>query len=200
MHKISQKQLKRAKQLLENDIVLAVPTETVYGLAVKLDNTAATEKLLQIKGRQAQGDTKFLPLMVPDVSHISQYAILSPLALKIARRHFPGALTMVLPKAPKFKHPYFDSIKNIGIRIPNHAFMLKLLELTGPLLVSSANLRNLSPCLSSAEVERTLSNSAVGAVVIGESGGDLPSTVISIVGAEIKVLRQGSIIFPSKTH
>jgi len=193
MRKISQAQLQVAKQLLKSGAVLAVPTETVYGLAVKFDHASAIEKLLCLKSRKAKSDDKILTLMLADVTEIENYARLSPFAKAIAHQHFPGELTMVLPKSPQLKNCYFDHLISIGIRIPNHPYMLSLLSLTGPLLVTSANRRGLKPCIASKDVEQELPE--VDAIVTGEADGSLPSTVVSVIDSKIKILRQGSLTF-----
>jgi len=193
MQKISQTQLKLAKQLLDDGAVIAVPTETVYGLAAKFGHPSAVTKLLRIKDRKAKNDDKFLALMLPSVAELKNYARLSPLAIKIAQRHFPGELTMILPKTPlAFKQDYCARIE-MGIRIPDHEYMLKLLKITGPLLVTSANLRGEPPCQTSVEIEKQLP--AIGVVITGKAGGSLPSTVISIEGDKLTTLRQGTLVF-----
>jgi len=193
MQYLTRTQLKLAQQLLDSGAVLAVPTETVYGLAVKYDHPTAIAKLLQLKDRKTQNDTKVLTLMLADRDQIADFAILSPRATQIAKQHFPGELTMVLPKNPGFHNCYFDHFDTIGIRIPNHAYMLKLLRLTGPLLVTSANQRGATPCHNAKAVAQQLPT--IDAIVTGRAGGGLPSTVISINNHKLAVLRQGSLVF-----
>jgi len=193
MRLVAQEQIKTAKQLLDNGAILAVPTETVYGLAAKFDHQNAIDKLLAVKQRKTQNDNKVITLMLADTTDIAKYAQLNELATQISNQHFPGELTMVLPKNPDFQNYYFNHFQTIGVRIPNHTFMLELLKLTGPLLVTSANLRGLEPCRSSTEVQAQLHH--IDATVTGQAGGNPPSTVISIIDSELKTLRQGSIIF-----
>jgi len=88
MQLLSQKQIKSTKRLLDNGAVLAVPTETVYGLAVKFDHADAVAKLLSIKSRKTHDDNKVLTLMLADVAEIGQYAQLNAIATKIATQHF----------------------------------------------------------------------------------------------------------------
>lgn len=192
MQKIPPAQLSKVVNLLEQDAILAVPTETVYGLAVKLDCPVAIDKLLQLKHRQKGiDDTKILTLMLADIAQIPIYAQLEPVAKSIAQQHFPGQLTIVLSKSSTFQHAYFDQFTTIGIRIPNHPFMLKLLQKSGPLLVTSANFRGDPPCLASDEVISRLPT--IDAVVTGQSGNHPPSTVISIINNQINTLRQGNL-------
>ena len=187
-------ELERAKTILDQGKILAVPTETVYGLAVKFDHQSAITKLLNLKDRQAKADTKKLTLMLHSLIDIPKYIALTPVAKQIIITHFPGELTVVLPKNPSFKNPYFDNLSNIGIRIPNHPFMLDLLKNAGPLLVTSANRRGQPPCLDSDELISHMP--AIDALVLGHSGNRPPSTVLDLTGPTPKILRQGCLVVP----
>jgi len=116
MQLLSQKQLRLAKKLIEGGGVIAVPTETVYGLAAKFDHSLAIAKLLAIKNRKVHDDDKVLTLMLPDKTEIRQYARPSAAATKIAQKHFPGELTLVLPKNPNFKNSYFDHCQILAVQ------------------------------------------------------------------------------------
>ena len=191
MRSVSQQNLNRAHDILNKGGILAVPTETVYGLAVKADNTVAIKKLLKLKDR-AVGSGKILTLMVPNVADIRKYANLNTMTHNLAIRYFPGELTMILPKRKSFVHPYFNNFDTIGIRIPEHKYMLNLLQETGPLLVTSANPRGEAPCWTSEEVVKRLPN--IDGVVNGKSGGNLPSTIIDFTGDEPRPIRQGGLL------
>ena len=180
-----------AKKALNRGDILAVPTETVYGLAVKLDNTAAIRKLLDLKNRQIDSG-KVLTIMVADVDDIKKYALVNRQTMNLARHYFPGELTLILPKRRAFKHPYFDHFDTVGIRIPDHKYLLELLRTAGPLLVTSANPRGEAPCRDSKEVAKRLPN--VDTIVEGESGGNLPSTIIDWTEEEPIPIRQGGLL------
>ncbi|MBR3164332.1 threonylcarbamoyl-AMP synthase [Candidatus Saccharibacteria bacterium] len=191
MRKILPSAQKEAIEVLDKGGILAIPTETVFGLAVKLDNTPAIRKLLELKKRD-KSSGKMLTLMVADTKHVSKYAEVTPRADYLMRRYFPGELTLVLPKQASFRHPYFDNFDTIGVRIPDHEFSLELLRATGPLLVTSANLRGESPCTRSAEIIRKLPK--VDGVIKGVSGNNLPSTIIDLTDDQPETLRQGGLL------
>lgn len=191
MQVISKKDLKSAKNLLEQGEIVAVPTETVYGLAVKLNNQAGVKKLLKLKERQP-GSGKVLTMMLPSVKEIEKYAVMNQRAKNLAIRYFPGELTMILPKRKDFKHHYFDYFDTVGIRIPEHRYMLNLLDKVGALLVTSANLRGKPPYITSEAIKTGLPK--LGGVVKGEAGGRLPSTVLDLTANEPLVLRQGGLL------
>ena len=191
MKYVSQGYLEDAKRALNRGDILAVPTETVYGLAVKSDNTAAIRKLLELKNRQV-GSGKVLTMMLADVDDIKKYALVNHKTLNLARHYFPGELTLILPKRRAFKHPYFDHFDTIGIRIPDHKYLLDLIRTTGPLLVTSANPRGEAPCRTSKEVAERLPQ--IDAIVEGVSGGNLPSTIIDWTEEEPIPVRQGGLL------
>lgn len=185
------KDLEKAKETLDKGGILGVPTETVYGLAVKSDNTNAIRKLLTLKERPV-GSGKVLTMMVADVNEIPKYALINCSQLAMARHYFPGELTILFPKRRSFKHPYFDSFEKIGFRIPDHDYMLELLRETGPLLVTSANPRGEAPCRDYKELRKRMPS--VDAVIQGKSGGNLPSTIIDWTGEKPRVVRQGGLL------
>ena len=191
MKVLARRDLSGVVKILENDGIVAVPTETIYGLAVRLDRPVAIQKLLHLKDREP-GSGKVLSLMLPNVGQMSNYVELTQKSYNLALRYFPGELTMILPKRNDFKHSYFDNFTSVGIRIPNHEYMLELLDNAGALLVTSANLRGRTPCADSEAVRHTLPT--IDAVVRGRAGGNLPSTVLDMTVDDPLVLRQGGLL------
>ncbi|MDR1969958.1 MAG: threonylcarbamoyl-AMP synthase [Candidatus Nomurabacteria bacterium] len=170
--------------------VVAVPTETVYGLAVKYDDPSAVDKLTQLKKRTPDSG-KIFALMLSDIGQISKFAIENNTSKRLAQKYFPGELTLVLPKNPTFSNPYFDDFDSIGIRIPNHKFMLELLNASGPLIVTSANYMGEPPVINDKEIIERLTD--IDACVVGQAGNHPPSTVIRVTGNDLGILRQGTI-------
>lgn len=176
---------------LNNGGILAVPTETVYGLAVRLDNEPAILKLLTLKDRPVDSG-KILTIMVPSVKDIPDFAQVNRHQMNFARHYLPGELTVILKKNPNFKHVYYDNFDTIGIRIPAHEYMLDLLRATGPLLVTSANPRGEVPCMHSHEVQNRIKN--IDGVIRGRAGGSLPSTIVDLSEPEPRLLRAGGLL------
>jgi L-threonylcarbamoyladenylate synthase len=191
MKMLGDKDIAAAKQILDDGGIVSVPTETVYGLAASLNSEVGIEKLLKIKQRPV-GSGKILTVMVRSVKDIEKYAVLSKQERALALHYFPGELTMIFEKRADFDNKYFNNFNTIGIRIPEHAYMLKLLEKTGPLVVTSANPRGEVACRSSQEVKKRLP--AVDAVVRGKSGLNLPSTILDIRSGIPHILRQGGLL------
>lgn len=191
MKTLGAKDTATAKEILDNGGVISVPTETVYGLAASLNSIDGIKKLCKIKKRPANSG-KILTVMVRNVREIEEYAILTKQERALALRYFPGELTMIFEKRADFDHEYFNNFDTIGIRIPEHDYMLKLLEKTGPLVVTSANPRGEEACLDAAEVKKRLPS--VDAVVRGKSGRNLPSTILDIRSGIPHILRQGGLL------
>ena len=179
---------------LKKHQIVALPTETVYGLAASLASKPAIKNLIKLKDRNASSG-KFFTLVPESSLSISKYAKITPLAAKIIKLAVPGEVTLILPKNPTFSHFYYDQISTIGIRIPSHPLFQQLLPLSGPLLLTSANLRGQSPAQDLSELSCALPSFLTG--VDGEAGGHKPSTIIDCTGAQPKILRQGDFVLPA---
>ncbi len=191
MRYVSSEQINGAEQALNRGDILATPTETVYDLVVKADNTSAIRKLLELKNRQISNRSS-LTIMLADVDEIKNFAIVNHKTINLARHYFPGELTLILPKRRAFKHPYFDHFDEVSIRIPNHRYLLKLIRAAGPLLATNASLSGKAPCRSSKEVSAQFPT--VDTAVEGISGGNLPSTIIDWTEEEPIPIRQGGLL------
>ena len=170
--------------------VVALPTETVYGLAISLNSEKALEKLIFLKRRDL-GSGKVFTLVPESKSAIESYAHLSYKSSLTINRYLPGEITLILPKNPNFSHPYYDHFLSIGIRIPDHPLFQTILKETGPLLLTSANPRGDTPALDSKTVEKTLPK--VDVIVDGTAGGHLPSTIVSFMDRSPEIIRQGDL-------
>ena len=191
MRLISQTDKAAAINTLRKGGILPVPTETVYGLAVRLDNESAILKLLTLKDRPVDSG-KVLTIMVPSVRDIPTFAKINRRRMALANRYFPGELTLVLEKNPNFRHVYFDNFDTVGIRIPANDYMLSLLRETGPLLVTSANPRGEAPCLHAREVQNRIKS--IDGIIRGHAGGSLPSTIIDWSLDEPRQIRAGGLL------
>lgn len=176
---------------LKSGQVVALPTETVYGLAIAFNSATALEKLIYLKRRDLNSG-KVFTLVPESKSDIQKYAIINKLAREYIAKYVPGEITLILNKNPDFSHPYFDHFTTVGIRIPASPLFSTILPETGPLLLTSANLRGSQPAISSDEVAKTLPK--VDLVVKGRTiEGKLPSTVVDLTGKTPLVVRQGDL-------
>lgn len=134
----------QASLLLEKGKVVAIPTDTIYGLAVAYDKKEAIQALYELKKRPPSNP---LVLFVKEANEVNQFVSEIPPGGKALMEAFwPGPLTLVLPS---------KGSSTIAIRIPNHPLILSLLEKTGPLFVTSANISGNPPLKSISEIEAT---------------------------------------------
>ncbi|MDO8540841.1 MAG: L-threonylcarbamoyladenylate synthase [Opitutaceae bacterium] len=125
-----------AQQLRRGELV-AVPTETVYGLAANAFDAEACAKIFRAKGRPA---TDPLIVHIHDLAQLSELGVVNDAALKLADTFWPGPLTMVLPKKPVVADAITAGRPSVAIRMPQHRLLRQLLRLSGvPLAAPSAN-------------------------------------------------------------
>lgn len=184
--------LSRCAEALASGALVLLPTETVYGLAARVDRREAVDRVFEVKGREA---TKALPVMVEDPPHAAELAApewREPL-LRLAV-FWPGPLTLVVRAAPlewlEWVAPGSDSI---GIRVPDHPFLLGLLGRTGPLAVTSANLSGREPVSDFKDLDPSLVRKVDLVLDGGRSGTGNPSTVARLTRGGVEILRPGMV-------
>lgn len=164
--------------------VVVVPTDTVYGVAAAPGAAAA---IFDLKRRPRD---KALPVLGADVAQLGDVADLDGRALGLAEEHWPGALTLVVPRKESFTADLGGADDGtVAIRVPAHPAALDLLQRTGPLAVTSANVSGEPPATTFEDA------CALAPGLMGLDGGTcdgVPSTVLSLVG-EPKLLRAGGL-------
>jgi L-threonylcarbamoyladenylate synthase len=182
--------LEQAEQLLRHGDLVAFPTDTVYGLGAMLFDPQAIEKLYRVKGRDA---AKAIAVLLGDESALAQVAVeLDPVVARLARRFWPGPLTLVVPAHPSLP-PILSPAPTVGVRMPDHPVALALLRRAGPLAVTSANLSGQPSARTAQEVDAQLHGRIPFILDGGVTPGGLPSTVVDCTGDEPVILRQGPI-------
>jgi L-threonylcarbamoyladenylate synthase len=182
--------LEQALQVLQAGGLVAFPTDTVYGLGAMLFNSQAVEQLYLVKGREAAKAIAVLVGREADLPQVAQE--LDQVASRLARRFWPGPLTLVVPAHPRLP-PNLSPLPTVGVRMPDHPVALKLLRRTGPLAVTSANLSGEPSACSAGEVYAQLSGRIPLILDGGQTPGGKPSTVVDCTGPELVILRQGPI-------
>ncbi len=182
--------LLQAQSLLLQGQLVAFPTDTVYGLAAALHNQHAIEQLYLVKGRES---TKAIAVLLGNPADLDQVTSeVSPAARRLARRFWPGALTLVVPRHPGLPE-ILSPLPTIGVRMPDHPVALALLNATGPLAVTSANLSGLPSAVTAEQVQTQLGGLIPLILDGGRTPGGQPSTVVDCTGAEIKIIRAGPL-------
>ncbi|MFH1866960.1 MAG: L-threonylcarbamoyladenylate synthase [Patescibacteria group bacterium] len=171
--------------------VIAAPTETAYGLLADATCNRAVKKIFKLKRRTSQ---KSLALVVTDLTMAKKYGRFSKLALKLAKKYWPGPLTMIVPARGKLAT---GISKNgwVGMRISSYRWLRLLIKTFGkPLTATSANLAGKQNLYSAKKVVRQLARPGLKFIV---DSGNLPrrptSTVVKVDRQKIILLRAGPI-------
>ncbi len=170
--------------------VVAVGTDTVYGLAATLDNPAAISAIYELKGRPKG---MALPILINSLEQAHELGVQLDERAEAVSLLWPGALTIVVP-APEALASLVHGSHSVGLRIPDHGHLLELLSLTGPLAVTSANPHGEPPATSAEMAERYFANHATFAGVYGEEiGTGSASTIVDLTGDQWSILREGGV-------
>ena len=179
-----------AIEILQGEGLVAFPTDTVYGVGGLAFSTAAIDRLYQVKDRSTE---KAIPILLGSIDQLSLVTgAVNDLALRLVERFWPGPLTLVLPRCPGLPSN-LSPFPTVGVRMPNHPVALALLNHSGPLAVTSANLSGGLNALTAQEVFTQLEARIPLILDGGRTPGSQPSTVVDCTGAEPVVLRLGPI-------
>ena len=184
---------KKAVELLQNEEVVGMPTETVYGLAGNAFSPLAVSRIFEAKGRPTDN-----PLIV----HISEFSEIYDLvkevpetAKKLAEKFWPGPLTIILPKADKVPYCTTGNLDTVAVRCPSHKIARKLIKLSGlPLAAPSANLSGKPSPTKAEHVYEDLKGRIPFIIDGGDCAEGVESTVITLAGKKPRLLRPGNVI------
>jgi len=184
--------LEKAAEILKNGGLVAVPTETVYGLAGNGLDKDAVNRIYEVKGRPT---IKPLSLMVAGKESIEQYCLNIPQqAYTLAEKFWPGPLTIVLPAKDNIPPIVLAGGNTVGLRCPAHPMTLELLKLSGiPFAAPSANPSNEKSPKTAGEVSDYFNGEIEGIVDGGPCGIGVESTIISMTSIPYKILRKGAL-------
>lgn len=182
--------IREAAELVREGLVVAYPTDTLYGLAVDPRNAAAARRLYELKGRS--GDSA-LTLIAADISHVRAAGDLNAQAERLAGRWWPGPLTVVVPARPILARETLAGGATVGVRIPDS-------------LVATAFARDTGFCVTATSANRSGATAAstAGAVAAalpdvdaildgGPSRGGAPSTIVNASTHDVTLIRAGAV-------
>lgn len=191
-----EQQIVKATRLLQQNEVVAMPTETVYGLAARIDSEEAVKKIFSVKQRPF-----FDPLIVHVASLDQAQSCASEwndLTQSLAQKFWPGPLTLVLPKSEKISDLITSGLTSVGLRWPQHPVALQLINSVGiPLAAPSANKFGKTSPTKAQHVREEFGDSVF--VVEGDSSQiGIESTVLSVKKQEgiyqLAILRKGAVL------
>jgi L-threonylcarbamoyladenylate synthase len=188
---VLQREIEKGVKILQKGGVIAFPTDTVYGLGADTFNSTAVERIYEIKNRPKH---RQLPLLIADVERLVTLADPIPeIAWFLARRFWPGGLTLVLPKADSLP-AYLAPEPTIAVRVPNHPVCLAIIQRLGnPIIGTSANISGQPAALTAEEVGQQLGGKIDFVINGGKCPGGKESTVVDITREAPIILRQGII-------
>lgn len=184
--------------------LIVIPTDTVYGIAADAFNASAVGYLLESKGRGRQSPP---PVLIPGLATLEALAHdIPPVVRDLADAFWPGGLTIVLPAQPSLDWDLGETHGTVALRMPDNRIALELLEETGPLAVSSANLTGQPAAHTAAEADEMLGEH-VAVILDGGSSGTryddqgnaggastiIDATALAAGGGDLRILRQGVI-------
>lgn len=197
--------MRLAKVSLGRNDLAVIPTDTVYGLAANAFSPEAVQKLLSAKGRDRQSPP---PVLIANLNMARALVESLPeAAVKLAETFWPGALTMILKSQPSLDWDLGETKQTVALRVPDHKIALALIEETGPLAVSSANLTGQPAATTAKQAFDYLADSVEVYLDGGPSPKGEASTILDLTGlvdvyddkgevtttGNVKVIRQGAL-------
>ena len=182
-------EISAAAEVLKNDGVISVATDTVFGVCARYDHEAAQEKLREVKNRPL---TKAFPLMCADEAQIKEVAYVDERSEKLIRAFMPGPVTLILKKKEEVPAYVNGGMDTLAIRMATSEQLRKLIGAVGcPLFMTSANQSGQPTCTSLDEIEKScplLDGMLEGSVSFGKA-----STIIDCTKDQVAILRQGPV-------
>jgi tRNA threonylcarbamoyl adenosine modification protein (Sua5/YciO/YrdC/YwlC family) len=184
--------IRYAAEFIKRGQVVGVPTDTFYGLAADPFNLAAVEEIYRVKGRP---ENRALPILV---NSIEQAAVLTrdlPLNfLKLARKFWPGALTIVVDASRRLPLKITANRGRVAVRWPKSAVACAVIEQVGsPITGTSANISGFPSCSNAQELVKQLGERLPLILDSGETGATVSSTIVNLEGEDWNIVREGQV-------
>lgn len=174
-------------QLLIQGAVGVIPTDTVYGLVCSAAKPAAVEKLFTIKRREANPGT----VLAASIDQLAELG-LKLRYLKAVEQYWPNPISVVVPCGDELEYLHMGK-HSLAVRIPSDAKLMSLLQQTGPLMSTSANVSGLPPAQNHHQAHEYFGEMVDFYVDAGDIGARAPSTIIRIVDDAIEIIREGAV-------
>lgn len=189
IRRYNENEIEQLADILKDDGVISVPTDTVYGICAKINSKKAYDKLIAVKNRPI---TKSFPIMCTDDQQIKSIAIVDAKADKLIRAFMPGPITLVLNRNNTLPEYVTNGKDTIAVRMATSKVLEKLIRKTeSPLFMTSANKSEEPECTNLDDIEKAcplLDGMLDGNVIFREA-----STIVDCSSEELKILRIGPI-------
>ena len=176
-------------ELLKYDLcekVIAIETDTVYGLGCLLNSKNAIKRIFDIKKRDVH---KPLAVLVSNLNQVKDLIVNFDEYKEYFVKYWPGAITFICPKSKMVDYDITSNLETVGLRMPNDKKLLSIIEHFGPLVMTSLNISSEEPILKFKDA--LVFENKVDFLVKGNDLSNIPSTVYDLVNK--KTLRKGSI-------
>ncbi|WP_295012404.1 L-threonylcarbamoyladenylate synthase [uncultured Microbacterium sp.] len=191
--------MRLARQAIGRGELVVLPTDTVYGVGADAFSPAAVQRLLDAKGRGRQQPPPVLVAGVPTLSALVE-TVPEPVQ-RLVDEFWPGGLTVILPAQPSLVWDLGETHGTVAVRMPDDRIALALLEETGPLAVSSANLTGEPAAVEASQAERMLGDRIAVYLENGPAAKGVASTIVDATSlvrpggddAKVRVVREGAI-------
>ena len=182
--------IRDAAQMIRDGLVVAYPTDTVYGLAVDPRNARAVRRLFELKGRP---ESSALTLIAADIAQVSTVADMTPHGERLAARWWPGPLTLVLSAKPVLARETLAGGATVGVRVPDHAVAIAIARATEFCVTSTSANASGGAAASAADAVLSALPGVDAIVDAGSSRGGAPSTIVDASGRDVTLLRDGAV-------
>jgi L-threonylcarbamoyladenylate synthase len=183
--------IRRAAEAIRAGELVVIPTDTVYGIAADAFTPGATDKIFALKKRP-----RSLPLPILVSRPRQAWAVCDSVpaqAAELAAAFWPGALTLIMPQTPDLDWDLGDSKGTIALRMPAHSAVLSLLEMTGPLAVTSANMSGEPTPGTVEEIRVGFGDDVAIYIDDGPSKEETGSTIVDLARRKPAIIREGPI-------
>ncbi len=184
--------IQEAAKWIRHGGVVALPTDTLYGLAADPFSAAAVARVFMVKGRAAE---RALPLIAADAAQVEAHLGRLPAAgQRLADRFWPGPLTLLVAAVPALAADVTGGTGKVGVRVPADPVARAICAEAGrPITATSANLSGEPATADPEQVERTLGDRLDLLIDTGPTPGGAPSTIVDVTGADPVLVRAGAL-------
>jgi L-threonylcarbamoyladenylate synthase len=190
---LSEPSLREAAAIVRGGGIIAFPTETFYGLGACPFDVPAVQRIVDLKGRSLRA-APILALIRSRADLETLVSEITPTAERLMEACWPGPLTLVFRAAAAVPSALTAGTGTIGVRLPAHPDVQRLLEMVGgPLTGTSANRSGQPPAMTAEEVERVLGDGVDAILNGGATPGGLPSTVVDTTVTPPRLIREGRV-------
>jgi L-threonylcarbamoyladenylate synthase len=187
---LREKDMDEIVAVLKSGELVVYPTDTLYGVGADPFNENSVKKVYIAKNRPFDMP---LSIAVSNEKMMESIAVLNESARKLIRKFLPGALTIMLTKKPNLPDILTSGSNQIGVRIPNHPFAIRLIDRFGPITSTSANLHSHPDPVEASVAQKDLKGHIGICVDCGKTKFAVPSTIIDVSEGSVEIIRKGAI-------